>query len=175
MLEYRKRQREARRSGSKTECSSPVSTVPPLTADAFPVGLETPSDPPAPTPPCNPTIVKEPATLEEADVQGERGEKEEGQWCVSQSVNLKPRIFISGVRPALHAAVTFLDAQVFPSSDVYLRTSSTSVEQARERSYHRALLLSKDKDTGEHDDGERVSVKGKVWETAVCALSPGVR
>ena len=29
------------------------------------------------------------------------------------------------------------------------RTSSTSVEQARERSYHRALLLSKDKDTGE--------------------------
>lgn len=30
-----------------------------------------------------------------------------------------------------------------------LRTSSTSVEQARERGYHRALLLSKDKDTGE--------------------------
>lgn len=30
-----------------------------------------------------------------------------------------------------------------------VRTSSTSVEQARERSYHRALLLSKDKDTGE--------------------------
>lgn len=32
------------------------------------------------------------------------------------------------------------------------RTSSTSVEQARERSYHRALLLSKDKDTGESSD-----------------------
>lgn len=31
------------------------------------------------------------------------------------------------------------------------RTSSTSVEQARERSYHRALLLSKDKDTGENN------------------------
>lgn len=30
--------------------------------------------------------------------------------------------------------------------------SSTSVEQARERSYHRALLLSKDKDTGENID-----------------------
>uniref|UniRef100_A0A8D3CLP4 Lysine (K)-specific methyltransferase 2E n=1 Tax=Scophthalmus maximus TaxID=52904 RepID=A0A8D3CLP4_SCOMX len=70
LLEYRKRQREARRSGSKTECSSPVSTVPPLTVDAFPVALET-SEP----------------------------------------------------------------------------TSSTSVEQARERSYHRVLLLSKDKDT----------------------------
>lgn len=89
LLEYRKRQREARRSGSKTECSSPVSTVPPLTVDAFPVGLETPSDPPAPTPPCNTTVVKEAPTCEEADVQGERGEKEEGQWCVSESLRFK--------------------------------------------------------------------------------------
>lgn len=31
----------------------------------------------------------------------------------------------------------------------YFRMSSTSVEQARERNYHRALLLSKDKDTGD--------------------------
>lgn len=83
LLEYRKRQREARRSGSKTECSSPVSTVPPLTVDAFPVGMETSSEPPAPTPPCNITVVKEPQPCEEADVQGERGEREgEGQWCV---------------------------------------------------------------------------------------------
>lgn len=42
----------------------------------------------------------------------------------------------------------------------HFRTSSTSVEQARERSYHRALLLSKDKDTGKKteivrcEDGE---------------------
>lgn len=35
---------------------------------------------------------------------------------------------------------------------VLCRTSSTSVEQARERGYHRALLLSKDKDTGEPED-----------------------
>uniref|UniRef100_A0A3Q1D0H4 Lysine (K)-specific methyltransferase 2E n=1 Tax=Amphiprion ocellaris TaxID=80972 RepID=A0A3Q1D0H4_AMPOC len=58
LLEYRKRQREARRSGSKTECSSPVSTVPPLTVDAFPVALETSSEspvPPAPTAVCNAT------------------------------------------------------------------------------------------------------------------------
>uniref|UniRef100_A0A8C3B1U3 Lysine (K)-specific methyltransferase 2E n=1 Tax=Cyclopterus lumpus TaxID=8103 RepID=A0A8C3B1U3_CYCLU len=106
LLEYRKRQREARRSGSKTECSSPVSTVPPLTVDSFPVALETTSESPLPPP----------QTSEEAEVSGEKEEKEggEGQW-----------------------------------------TSSTSVEQARERSYHRALLLSKDKDTGEHNDSLR--------------------
>uniref|UniRef100_UPI0037E95131 inactive histone-lysine N-methyltransferase 2E isoform X2 n=1 Tax=Semicossyphus pulcher TaxID=241346 RepID=UPI0037E95131 len=120
LLEYRKRQREARRSGSKTECSSPVSTVPPLTVDAFPIALEPASEPPpppAPAAPCNtntPTV-KEPQTCEEMDTSGEKGEREggEGQW-----------------------------------------TSSTSVEQARERSYHRALLLSKDKDTDGEAEGE---------------------
>uniref|UniRef100_A0A665VPL8 Lysine (K)-specific methyltransferase 2E n=1 Tax=Echeneis naucrates TaxID=173247 RepID=A0A665VPL8_ECHNA len=99
LLEYRKRQREARRSGSKTECSSPVSTVPPLIVDAFPVALETTSEPPVPPAPtalCNTTAttitVKDPQINEEAETQ------------------------------------------------------------ARERSYHRALLLSKDKDTGENED-----------------------
>ncbi|GAA6221085.1 histone-lysine N-methyltransferase 2E isoform X2 [Lates japonicus] len=128
LLEYRKRQREARRSGSKTECSSPVSTVPPLTVDAFPVALEATSEPPlppAPTAPCTTptptTAVKEPQTNEEAETSGEKGEKEggEGQW-----------------------------------------TSSTSVEQARERSYHRALLLSKDKDTdGEAEGGDTPALR----------------
>ncbi|XP_068442090.1 inactive histone-lysine N-methyltransferase 2E isoform X3 [Clinocottus analis] len=143
LLEYRKRQREARRSGSKTECSSPVSTVPPLTADAFPVALETAGESPlpaAPTPLCNTnntpipstnasptttnttaTAVKEPQTSEEAEGPGEKEEKEggEGQW-----------------------------------------TSSTSVEQARERSYHRALLLSKDKDTdGETEGGDTPALR----------------
>lgn len=37
-----------------------------------------------------------------------------------------------------------------------LRTSSNSVEQARERSYHRALLLSKDKETGEKSETDSV-------------------
>lgn len=86
MLEYRKRQREARRSGSKIECSSPVSIVPPLTVDAFPVGLETTSEPPAPAALCNTNtiIVKEAQTCEEADMPGERGEKDgDGQWYVS--------------------------------------------------------------------------------------------
>ncbi|XP_041833288.1 inactive histone-lysine N-methyltransferase 2E isoform X3 [Melanotaenia boesemani] len=125
LLEYRKRQREARRSGSKTECSSPVSTVPPLTMDAFPVALEPSSDSPllcAPTASSNnSTSVKEPQTSEESELTGEKVEKEggEGQW-----------------------------------------TSSTSVEQARERSYHRALLLSKDKDTdGETEGGDTPSVR----------------
>ncbi|KAM4569643.1 inactive histone-lysine N-methyltransferase 2E isoform 5-T5 [Odontesthes bonariensis] len=124
LLEYRKRQREARRSGSKTECSSPVSTLPPLTVDAFPVALELTSEPPlppAPTASCNTNTVKETQTIEETEVVGDKGEKEggEGQW-----------------------------------------TSSTSVEQARERSYHRALLLSKDKDTdGETEGGDTPSLR----------------
>ncbi|XP_071383158.1 inactive histone-lysine N-methyltransferase 2E isoform X2 [Centroberyx affinis] len=126
LLEYRKRQREARRSGSKTECSSPISTVPPLTVDAFPVAVETtsePSLPPAPTAPSNTNNapLKDPQNNEEAEAPGEKGEKEggEGQW-----------------------------------------TSSTSVEQARERSYHRALLLSKDKETdGETEGGDTPAVR----------------
>uniref|UniRef100_A0A3Q3G226 Lysine (K)-specific methyltransferase 2E n=1 Tax=Labrus bergylta TaxID=56723 RepID=A0A3Q3G226_9LABR len=123
LLEYRKRQREARRSGSKTECSSPVSTVPPLTVEAFPIAIEPPSEPPpppAPTAPCdtNTATVKEQPTSEEAETSGEKGERDgEGQ------------------------------------------TSSTSVEQARERSYHRALLLSKDKDTGEAEGGDTPGIR----------------
>lgn len=96
LLEYRKRQREARRSGSKAECSSPVSTVPPLTVDAFPVAMETSGEAPAPAAPCSSstittTVVKEPPPqppCEEADVQGERGERDgEGQWCVSSQLH----------------------------------------------------------------------------------------
>ncbi|XP_028252319.1 inactive histone-lysine N-methyltransferase 2E isoform X2 [Parambassis ranga] len=130
LLEYRKRQREARRSGSKTECSSPVSTVPPLSVDAFSVAIETtnePSLPPAPTALSNTTTAATTTTttttLKEAQAneEAEAGEKEggEGQW-----------------------------------------TSSTSVEQARERSYHRALLLSKDKDTdGEAEGGDTPALR----------------
>ncbi|MEQ2259914.1 hypothetical protein XENORESO_020248 [Xenotaenia resolanae] len=119
LLEYRKRQREARRSGSKTECSSPVSTVPPLTVEAFPVALEPTIEPPLPSAPCNSTpTVKEPPPSEESEASGEK-EGGEGQW-----------------------------------------TSSTSVEQARERGYHRALLLSKDKDAdGEPEGGDTPALR----------------
>ncbi|XP_030624778.1 inactive histone-lysine N-methyltransferase 2E isoform X2 [Chanos chanos] len=114
LLEYRKRQREARRSGSKVECGSPVSTAPPV--DAFPVTMDTTAEPTAPIVTSAPRT-PQPSDDPEAPPQGER-EAGEGQW-----------------------------------------TSSTSVEQARERSYHRALLLSdhrKDKDTdgGETEGGD---------------------
>ncbi|XP_045555920.1 inactive histone-lysine N-methyltransferase 2E isoform X10 [Salmo salar] len=51
LLEYRKRQREARRSGSKMECGSPVSTTPTL-VEMIPLPLETTQEPPplAPAP-----------------------------------------------------------------------------------------------------------------------------
>uniref|UniRef100_A0A671VXH4 Lysine (K)-specific methyltransferase 2E n=1 Tax=Sparus aurata TaxID=8175 RepID=A0A671VXH4_SPAAU len=117
LLEYRKRQREARRSGSKTECSSPVSTVPPLTVESFPVALETTSEPP---PPPAPIAV-----------------------CNTNTTNNNTTAV---------AAVK--------------ETSSTSVEQARERSYHRALLLSKDKDTGENNDTDSppFELKGYLYQ-----------
>ncbi|KAL2102900.1 hypothetical protein ACEWY4_002068 [Coilia grayii] len=124
LLEYRKRQREARRSGSKAECGSPVATAPPV--EMFPVAMETAPEQQQqqqqqqPAPQATPTPLQ-PGEEADAPPQGER-EGGEGQW-----------------------------------------TSSTSVEQARERSYHRALLLSdhrKDKDAdGEGEDGESAPVK----------------
>uniref|UniRef100_A0A672RFA3 Lysine methyltransferase 2E (inactive) n=1 Tax=Sinocyclocheilus grahami TaxID=75366 RepID=A0A672RFA3_SINGR len=93
LLEYRKRQREARRSGSKGECSSPVFTAPPV--DVFPVAVEVIPEPPVLT--ATPT----PRTPQNSE-----------------------------------------------------ETSSTSVEQARERNYHRALLLSDHrKDAGKNNPG----------------------
>ncbi|KAF7693775.1 inactive histone-lysine N-methyltransferase 2E isoform X2 [Silurus meridionalis] len=116
LLEYRKRQREARRSGgSKVECSSPLSTAPPV--DVFPVAVETPPDPAVPVVTLG---SRTPQTSEDPD-SSQQGEKEggDGQWV-----------------------------------------SSTSVEQARERGYHRALLLSdhrKDTDGGETDGGDAIT------------------
>ena len=111
LLEYRKRQREARRSGSKTECSSPVSTMLPLTVETFPVAQEIASEPPppppAPTPPCNTLPVKEPQTSEEAEAPGEKGEQEggEGQWYVNYSSAYEFRVvsllFIVPFRPGV--------------------------------------------------------------------------
>lgn len=119
LLEYRKRQREARRSGSKTECGSPLSTVAPLAMDMFSVAMETPPEPPPPPAPIVPAALAAPtaaaaALKTESSEESEllTQEEEEGQW-----------------------------------------TSSNSVEQVRERSYHRALLLSKDKDTDGETEG----------------------
>lgn len=54
--------------------------MPPLTVDAFPVGLESSSEAPPPTAVCSAAVLKEPQLNEETDAAGERGEKEEGQW-----------------------------------------------------------------------------------------------
>ncbi|XP_042153884.1 inactive histone-lysine N-methyltransferase 2E isoform X11 [Oncorhynchus tshawytscha] len=119
LLEYRKRQREARRSGSKMECGSPVSTTPTL-VEMFPLPMETTQEPPAQAPVAPAAVdppepnTPQPSEDTEHPVEGE-SEGGEGQW-----------------------------------------TSSTSVEQARERGYHRALSLSdhsKDKD-GETEGSE---------------------
>lgn len=82
LLEYRKRQREARRSGgSKIECSSPLSTAPPV--DVFPVAVETAPDS---TVPVVTLGSRTPQSSEEADTP-QQGEKEggDGQWYVPQS------------------------------------------------------------------------------------------
>ncbi|KAI1882266.1 hypothetical protein AGOR_G00248910 [Albula goreensis] len=111
LLEYRKRQREARRSGSKAECSSPISTAPPLSglcgasAEADHVPME---------------MTSQPCEVTEALSQGEK-ECGDGQW-----------------------------------------TSSTSVEEARERSYQRSLQSTdhhKDTDGGDADGGDAVTLK----------------
>ncbi|KAG9342328.1 hypothetical protein JZ751_016830 [Albula glossodonta] len=111
LLEYRKRQREARRSGSKAECSSPLSTAPPLSglcgasAEADHVPME---------------MTSQPCEVTEALSLGEK-ECGDGQW-----------------------------------------TSSTSVEEARERSYQRSLQSTdhhKDTDGGDADGGDAVTLK----------------
>ncbi|XP_062853091.1 inactive histone-lysine N-methyltransferase 2E isoform X2 [Trichomycterus rosablanca] len=137
LLEYRKRQREAQRSGgSKLECSSPVSTAPPV-LDVFPVGVETAPESSAPAATLDSGT---PQSNEDPDAppQGER-EGGDGQWV-----------------------------------------SSNSVEQARERGYHRALLLSdhrKDTD-GETEGGDAVqrecpSPKNSKSPSTHTTCSPG--
>ncbi|XP_067111079.1 inactive histone-lysine N-methyltransferase 2E isoform X4 [Osmerus mordax] len=128
LLEYRKRQREARRSGSKTDCGSPVSMVTPLTVDVFPVAVEAAHEPPTPAPntPNTPQACEDPDPPAPPPAPGDREKEEgggggEGQW-----------------------------------------TSSTSVEQARERGYHRALLLSDHRkdEGGEAEGGEAPVASG---------------
>lgn len=55
--------------------------------------------------------------------------------------------------------------------------SSTSVEQARERSYHRALLLSKDKDGGENvdKDSEKCILTGLFTRQTISLICKPVR
>lgn len=110
LLEYRKRQREARRSGgSKIECSSPLSTAPPV--DVFPVAMETAPDSVVPVVTLG---SRTPQSCEDPDTP-QPGEKEggDGQWYAPQPVAslrallplpffllysvFKSRVFVSGV------------------------------------------------------------------------------
>ncbi|XP_018581795.1 inactive histone-lysine N-methyltransferase 2E-like isoform X3 [Scleropages formosus] len=115
LLEYRKRQREARRSGSKVECNSPVTTVPALpglcsvTVDVSPIDADGSAEPQVHS---ATLCVEAPQSGDSTEVPGER-EGGEGRWILS-----------------------------------------TSVEQARERGYHRALLLSDHRKDRETDGGE---------------------
>uniref|UniRef100_A0A8C8CEQ6 PHD-type domain-containing protein n=1 Tax=Oncorhynchus tshawytscha TaxID=74940 RepID=A0A8C8CEQ6_ONCTS len=143
LLEYRKRQREARRSGSKMECGSPVSTTPTL-VEMFPLPMETTQEPPAQAPVAPAAVdppepnTPQPSEDTEHPVEGE-SEGGEGQW-----------------------------------------TSSTSVEQARERGYHRALSLSDhSKDKGTHTHTHHLDITSLLMvppdphqATPCCPLTP---
>lgn len=127
LLEYRKRQREARRSGSNPECSSPVSTAPPLARlgstalEDSPVAMETAPEPHAHTSRAA-SEAPHPSEVTETPPQGER-EGGEGQW-----------------------------------------TSSTSVEEARERSYQRSLQF-----TDHHKDTDRGDAEGETGGLKKCS------
>ncbi|XP_058481621.1 inactive histone-lysine N-methyltransferase 2E isoform X3 [Solea solea] len=164
LLEYRKRQREARRSGSKNECSSPVSTVPPLTVDAFPVALEAASEPPpppAPTMPCSSSSNNNnSSSSSSSSINSINSSSSSSSSSSSNNSSSSNSITITTATSA-----TVKDLQTPEEAEAAAErgekdgegqwTSSTSVEQARERSYHRALLLSKDKDgDGETEGGE---------------------
>uniref|UniRef100_A0A8C1PY93 Lysine (K)-specific methyltransferase 2E n=1 Tax=Cyprinus carpio TaxID=7962 RepID=A0A8C1PY93_CYPCA len=126
LLEYRKRQREAQRSGSKGECGSPVSTAPPV--DVFPVAVEVAPEPPVPA--ATPTP-RTPQHTEEI------------------KNNIKAYI-------------------LYNNSLLIYRTSSTSVEQARERSYHRALLLSDHRKDAGKNNPENIKSEGGDSQVKEC-------
>ncbi|XP_075064869.1 inactive histone-lysine N-methyltransferase 2E isoform X2 [Mixophyes fleayi] len=139
LLEYRKRQREARKSGSKPESLSLVTLSPH---------------------PDNGNVVGNCAT----------------ENCSNNVENMEPNEFVANLTVPLSTEVQntsseeadqsspVTDAASSEKNDPEAQwTSSTSVEQVRERSYHRALLLSdhrKDKDgDGDPENGECVNVK----------------
>ena len=115
------------------ECGSPVSTVPPV--DVFPIAVETVPESAAPLAPRTPQPSEDP----DGPPQGER-EGGEGQWYDAPLKLLLEMCLL---------CKSLITALIYFCLGFVLRTSSTSVEQARERGYHRALLLSDHrKDTG---------------------------
>uniref|UniRef100_A0A8C5RZ15 Histone-lysine N-methyltransferase 2E n=1 Tax=Laticauda laticaudata TaxID=8630 RepID=A0A8C5RZ15_LATLA len=126
LLEYRKRQREARKSGSKAENFSLLSMSPHAAGGG------------------------NGSAATDSYNSGENGEQPEREHPASLPVSLPPTEH-STISEEAESASSSKEASSEKSDPEAQWTSSTSVEQVRERSYQRALLLSdhrKDKDTG---------------------------
>ncbi|XP_026557394.1 inactive histone-lysine N-methyltransferase 2E isoform X2 [Pseudonaja textilis] len=125
LLEYRKRQREARKSDSKAENFSLLSMSPHAAGRG------------------------NGSAATDGYNSGENGEQPEREHPASLPVSLPPTEH-SAISEEAESASSSKEASGEKSDPEAQWTSSTSVEQVRERSYQRALLLSdhrKDKDT----------------------------
>ncbi|NXP05583.1 KMT2E methyltransferase, partial [Thinocorus orbignyianus] len=129
LLEYRKRQREARKSGSKTE-NFPLVSVSPQTAG----GGSTSSNNGA---------------NDGYNNSGENGEQTDN--AASLPAPLPTAAYSAAPEDAGNSCAVKESSSTEKNEPEVQWTASTSVEQVRERSYQRALLLSdhrKDKDSG---------------------------
>jgi len=124
LLEYRKRQREARKSGSKAEHFPLVSVSPHASGSSSSSG----------------------------DGCGNRSESGEQLESTASLPLPTPATVYSGTSEETSNNCPVKEASASEKNDPEVQwTASTSVEQVRERSYQRALLLSdhrKDKDSG---------------------------
>ncbi|KAM4746800.1 inactive histone-lysine N-methyltransferase 2E isoform 2-T3 [Rhinophrynus dorsalis] len=139
LLEYRKRQREARKSGSKSENLSLDTLSPPLDGGISLAGNCTP--------------------LENCISVAESIDQNDSTACITLPLPSEVQMIpLEEVEP--NSPVT--DTTSSEKNDPEVQwTASTSVEQVRERSYHRALLLSdyrKDKDS-DTENGDAANAK----------------
>nr|XP_033815124.1 inactive histone-lysine N-methyltransferase 2E isoform X3 [Geotrypetes seraphini] len=147
LLEYRKRQREARRSGSKSEALSLV-TFSPHSAGGGSISNSCVND--------------------SCSVGGENGEQTE--TLVSLPVPLLAAVQ-NVISEEINTTCSAKEASSSDKSEPEVQwTASTSVEQVRERSYQRALLLS---DHRKDKDSEPYSENMEPTSTKEC-LSPDV-
>ncbi|NXX33483.1 KMT2E methyltransferase, partial [Nicator chloris] len=130
LLEYRKRQREARKSGSKTD-NFPLVTVSPHAAGG------------------GSTSSNNGASSDGYNNSGENGEQTDN--TASLPLPLPTTVYNAAPEDAGNNCAIKESSSSEKSEPEVQWTASTSVEQVRERSYQRALLLSdhrKDKDGG---------------------------
>ncbi|KAM4676912.1 inactive histone-lysine N-methyltransferase 2E isoform 3-T4 [Discoglossus pictus] len=141
LLEYRKRQREARKSGSKPE-SLPLVTLSPLHDGGG-------------------NLATNCAVPENCNSAAESNEQNEN--VVNLALPLPPEVPNPPAEEVDNSSPTNDSSSSEKNEPEVQWTASTSVEQVRERSYHRALLLSdhrKDKDGDpEPENGDCSTVK----------------